>query len=68
MNATYYHNVTPRGSLSSGFRAAQEQNRRQRISKGAGVLVSSGPRGTFIRTLPQRNTNNDSGSVIPRWG
>ena len=68
MNAQYWHNVTPKGSLSSAYRAVQEQSRYQKASRSAGVLLSRTPRGTFIRSIARGTTNNDGGTMIPRWG
>ena len=69
MNAYHFHKIIPRGRISTGMRAAQDEARRARIQPSPGVRLAVGPRGTRI-TPVVKQAQNASGSttIIPRWG
>lgn len=65
-----HHQITRRGMLTTALRELQDQQRRERSARTAGMLTRVTPQGVTRRPLAQAQaqTGSTQTTVVPRWG
>lgn len=62
-----YHQITPRGALTTSLRSLQDTARRQRLARVPGVRLRITPHGTYAIPLATKTKTTPTPSVVARW-